>query len=112
MQEGSKVLIEFKECPRCRPNFLMKFLLKLIGRPYHLETVAELADKDLKEAGRVPKDKFSSLGAEPIALTDPRISLTVETLVIHNDICARCGFPFYTRVDRARGVVKAIPRQK
>ncbi len=94
-QRGPKVLWEVKQCPICQ----------------HPETLAQLADKELKEAGRIPKEKFSSLGSVPIALTDPRLGLSVETLVIDNDACAKCGFPYFTRAVRTIGMVKAIPRQ-
>ncbi len=96
MQQKPRVIAEFNECPIC----------------HHTETLAQIADKDLKEAGRIPKEKFSSLAQEPVALTDPRVGLSVETLILHHDACAKCGFPYYTRAERAMGMVKMIPRSK
>ena len=95
MPEQPKVIWEVKECPIC----------------HHPETLAQIADKELKEAGRIPKDKFSSLAKVPIALTDPRVSLTVESLIVHQDGCAKCGFPYYTRAERVMGIVKIMPRK-
>ncbi len=94
-QSGPRVIWEIKECPIC----------------HHPETLAQLADKELKEAGRVPKEKFSSLGSEPIALTDPRLGLMVEVLVLDNDVCAKCGFPFFTRGIRTIGQAKMMKRK-
>ncbi len=96
MPEKPKVIAEFKECPLC----------------HHPGTIGQLADKPLKEAGRVPKDKFSSLSKELIALTDPRVALSVETLIMHYDVCAKCGHTYTVRAETTVGVVKMVPRPK
>ena len=110
MPEQPKVIAEFKECPICRPNFLMKFFLKLLGKPYHPETISQKATKGLKEAGRVPKEAFSSVSKQIIPLTDPRVALSVETLLVHYDVCAKCGMTRCTKAEVVTGVVQMRPQ--
>ncbi len=95
MPEEPKVIWEVKECPICHGS----------------ETLAQIADKPLKEAGRVPKEKFSSLFQDKVALTNPMLGLSVEMLIVHSDIC-KCGFQYYTRGERTVGIVKMIGAQK
>lgn len=111
MPEQPKVIAEFKECPNCRPNFVIRFLLKLFRKPYHPETITQRATKDLKEAGRVPKEVFTSLSKQVVPLTDPRVALSVETLLAHYDVCAECGMTYCTRAEVIMGVVKMMPQQ-
>ena len=110
MPEQPKVIAEFKECPICRPNFLMKFFLKLLGKPYHPETISQKAYKGLKEAGRVPKEAFDSVSKQIIPLTDPRVALSVETLLVHYDICAKCGMTRCTKAEVVTGIVQMRPQ--
>lgn len=90
MPEKPKVIAEFKECPIC----------------HHPETVTQIATKDLKEAGRIPKEAFVSLEKVIVPLSDPRVALSIETLLVHYDICAKCGMRYCTRADRGTGMVQ------
>ncbi len=112
MPEQPRIIAEFKECPICRPNFLIRFLLKLFRKPYHPETLTQLATKDLKEAGRLPKETFTSLSKQAVPLTDPRVALSVETLLVHFDVCANCGMTYCTRADRGTGMVQMKQQPK
>lgn len=112
MPEQPKVIAEFKECPNCRPSFLIRLLLKLFRKPYHLETITQRATKDLKAAGRVPKEAFTSLSKQVVPLTDPRVALSVETLLVHYDVCANCGMTYCTRAEVGTGVVNKVMSQQ
>ncbi len=96
MPDPPKVIWEVKECPIC----------------HHKETLAQMGDKELKEAGRIPKDKFSSLLEEPIPLTDPRLGIMVEVLLVSHDACGKCGHPYYTRAIRTIGQAKVMQRRQ
>ena len=112
MPEQPRVIAEFKECPFCRPNFFKRLLLRLLRKPYHPETLTQLATKDLKEAGRVPKDVFTSLSQQIAPLTDPRVALSVETLVVRYDVCANCGMTRCTRAELVTGMVQLGQRPR
>lgn len=85
-----KIIAEFKECWNCHCT----------------ETLTQKATKDLKEDGRVPKEAFTSLSKQVVPLTDPRGALSVETLLIHYDICAKCGMTRCTRAEVVTGMVQ------
>lgn len=74
---------EFKECPIC----------------HHSETMSQKAAKPLKEAGQLPKEVFTSLSHIKIPMTDPRVALTVPTLLVFYDACSKCGFPRVTKAE-------------
>jgi len=83
MPEKPKLIAEFKECPICHCP----------------ETVSQRAAKELKEAGKLPKDAFTSLSQMKIPMTDPRVAITVPTLIVYYDACAECGFPYSTKAE-------------
>jgi len=97
MPEKPKLIAEFKECPICHCT----------------ETISQKATKHLKEAGRLPEDSFTYLSHQQIPLTDPRVAIMVETLVVFYDICAMCGFPYCTRALTALGkvIIQQMPGQ-
>jgi len=90
MPEKPRVIAEFEECWNCHCT----------------ETLTQRATKDLKEAGRLPKEAFTSLSKQIVPLTDPRVALSVETLLVHYDVCANCGISRCTRADRTTGMVQ------
>ena len=83
MPEKPKLIAEFKECPIC----------------HYTETISQKAAKELKEGGKLPKDTFTSLSQMKIPMTDPRVAITVPTLIVYVDGCGKCGFPYYTKVE-------------
>lgn len=90
MPEKPKIIAEFLKCPVCGCT----------------ETLTQKATEDLKEAGRIPKEAFVSLEKVIVPLSDPRVALSVETLLVHYDICANCGMKYCTRADRGTGMVQ------
>jgi len=106
MPEKPKVIAEFKECPFCRPNFFKRLLLKILRKSYHSETITQKATKDLKEAGRLPKEAFTSLSKQFVPLTDPRVALSVETLLVQYDVCTKCGRNHCTKAEVITGLVQ------
>ena len=90
MPEQPKLIAEFKECPICHCS----------------ETITQRATKDLNEAGRISKEAFTSLSKQIVPLTDPRVALSVKTLLVHYDVCANCGMTYCTRADRVTGIVQ------
>lgn len=95
MPEKPRIIAEIKECPIC----------------HHPETVTQKATKDLKEAGRIPKEAFTSAERLMIPLTDPRVALSVETLIMHYDACAKCGERYCTRAEVVTGMVQVMQQR-
>lgn len=96
MPEQPRVIAEFKECWNC----------------HHTETLTQIATKEMKEAGRLPKEVFTSLSKQIVPLTDPRVALSVETLLVLYDVCAKCGITRCTRAEVVTGMVqmRGVPK--
>ena len=83
MPVDKTVIAEIKECPIC----------------HHPETMSQKAAKPLKESGQLPKEVFTSLSHIKIPMTDPRVAITVPTLLVFYDACGKCGFPYATKAE-------------
>ncbi len=89
------VIAEAKECPIC----------------HHPETMSQKAAKPLKESGKLPKEVFTSLSHIQITMTDPRVALTVPTLLVYYDACGKCGFPYATKAETYMAPVVAVQQK-
>lgn len=71
------------------------------------ETISQRAFAELKEQGKIPKDYFTSMEASMSAVEDPAKSvLSVRSLTVFKDICAKCGMERVTRVQQ-----QSVPKQ-
>lgn len=90
----AEIYKEFKQCPIC----------------YSKETIAR---KAIDEEGSYPKGTFASLTKFFVPTQDVmKISLpTTKVLLVHYDVCAKCGTQYCTRVEKTTVPTSAIMQQ-
>jgi hypothetical protein len=86
------VIMDNKVCPIChKPG-----------------TVAQRAFKRQKESGKLPSDVFVGINMTIKPLEMPLLAgITVETIVIYEDICISCGTKYFTRAQLIQSPVTA-----
>lgn len=73
------------------------------------ETIARKAVAEYIESGEMPQETFASVEKMIIPLKDPRqAALTVPTLMIHWDVCAKCGTRYCTRAQKFDAPIKFV----
>lgn len=86
------VIMDNKVCPSCHQS----------------GTVAQKVMQKFKDSGKIPRNVSLSLGRTITPLEEPILAgVTVETLVIYEDICINCGIKYYTRAELVQAPVVA-----
>lgn len=90
-----KIIHETKQCRLCKTK----------------ETVSQKGCVGAKERGKIAKDAFTSLRKEVIPVEQPLMAgVAVECILVHYDVCAKCGFEYSTRSEIINAPVQFDPR--
>lgn len=93
-----KFPIEIKECPNC-------------GCQDTMTRLAWLDEVQQDRVGEASKDLFTSAEKMAIPLIDPQrgVGISITGLILHYDVCAKCGTRYCTRAEKQTGPVQMKP---
>ena len=90
----SEIIAEFPKCPICQSE----------------DVVSTIAVAELKLSGKIPIEARSRLKTEVTPLETPTmIGVMAKTIATHYDVCAKCGTPRCTYVEKL--MVPVMPQQ-